>query len=295
MRFIANFVMRGKLQSIGVSLFGALFPMMYWLSCATVSLVILRKGVSDGLLILLWASLPTVVLMFVYEDPRPMLVLLGLLYGNALLAYVLRVTESWEATMAMAILVSGLGTLLFEFGAAGMMSEIVDQYLQFLTRFMQQLGPESSALTVLPSPAEAHELLFGSIAMFFAYFMLINLIVGRWWQSELYNTGGFGVEFKNLRLSPRFSLVLVLALMATYGLDGFVRWIYILTLPMFIAAIGFVHWIVKQKKLTTPWLFSFYLSMTLMFQLLAPVLVTVALIDSWIDLRKRTNTDREVE
>jgi hypothetical protein len=87
----------------------------------------------------------------------------------------------------------------------------------------------------------------------------------------------------------------VLALIASYGLDGFVRWIYILTLPMFIAAIGFVHWIVKQKKGTTPWLVSFYLSMTLMFQLLAPVLVTVALIDSWIDLRKRTNTDREVE
>ncbi|MFT7684679.1 MAG: hypothetical protein ACI9FB_000019 [Candidatus Azotimanducaceae bacterium] len=295
MRFIADFVMRGKLQAIGVSLFGALFPMMYWLSCATVSLVILRKGVRDGLLILLWASLPTVVLIFVYEDPTPMLVLLGLLCGNALLAFSLRATESWEVTMVVAIFVSGFGTLLFEYGAAGMMSLIVDQYLQFLTSFKQQLGAESAALAVLPTLEEAHELLFGSIAMFFAYFMLLILILGRWWQSELFNEGGFGVEFQSLRLSPQFSLALVLGLIASYGLDGFVRWVYILTMPLFIAAIGFVHWIVKQKKLASPWLVTFYLSMVLMFQLVAPVMIMVALMDSWFDLRKRTSSDREVE
>jgi hypothetical protein len=295
MRFIADFVMRGKLQAIGVSLFGALFPMMYWLSCATVSLVILRKGVRDGLLILILASLPTVVLIFVYEDPTPMLVLLGLLCGNALLAFSLRATESWEVTMVVAIFVSGFGTLLFEYGAAGMMSLIVDQYLQFLTSFKQQLGAESSALAVLPTLEEAHELLFGSIAMFFAYFMLLILILGRWWQSELFNEGGFGVEFQSLRLSPQFSLALVLGLIASYGLDGFVRWVYILTMPLFIAAIGFVHWIVKQKKLASPWLVTFYLSMVLMFQLVAPVMIMVALMDSWFDLRKRTSSDREVE
>jgi len=300
MRFIAEFVMRGRLQAIGVCLFGVLVPMMYWLTNAAVSFVILRKGVREGLFTLLWSCLPIVVLMFVYEESTPMVILMGILLGSALLAGVLRQTQSWEATLAVAVLIAGLGTFAFEFGASTLMSEIVDQYLRFLNDFRQQLsgdtiGSGNSALAVLPTSAEAHELLFGSIALCFAYSMVLFLMLGRWWQSELYNQGGFGLEFQNLRLSHGFSVVLIMGLVLTFGLDNLVRWIYLLTMPLFLAAIGFVHWIVKKKKLSSRWLTIFYLMMIFMFQLLAPVLITVALIDSWFDLRKRIKIDREVE
>lgn len=298
MRFIAEFAMRGRLQAIGVCLFGVLFPMMYWLTNATVSLVVLRKGTKDGLLILLWSCLPIIVLMFAYEDPIPMVILMGILLGTTLLASVLRQTQSWEATLAVAVLVAGFGTFVFEFGASTLMSEIVDQYLRFLSDFKQQMagdkvGVQNAVLTV--TPAEAHELLFGSIALFFAYSMVLFLILGRWWQSELYNQGGFGLEFQNLRLSHGFSIALVIGLILTFGLDNLVRWIYLLTMPLFMAAIGFIHWIVNKKKLSSSWLTSFYLMMIFIFQLLAPVLIAVALMDSWFDLRKRIKFDREVE
>ena len=58
MRALADYIMRGRMQATLVVAAAAALPMLFWLSAAAGSLVLLRRGLSDALSILVWALLP---------------------------------------------------------------------------------------------------------------------------------------------------------------------------------------------------------------------------------------------
>lgn len=289
MRALAEFVMRGRTQAIGVCLVGAIFPPIHGLFAAVVSLVVLRKGMTEGGLVLMWAGLPMLAYLAIYQDVTPVYSLLGAFS----LAYILRSTVSWELTLAATVMISIVGALLFEVVAADLINQFVNRYLEYLVEIRAQAGG-SAENVILPTAAQAHDILFGMLALGFAINLLAFLVLARWWQSELYNPGGFGQEFRLIRLSPAFGAVLAVVLLACYGLGEFARWGQLITVPLMMAAIGFVHWAVSEKQLSKNWLVSFYIMLVLMFQLILPVLISLALMDSWFDLRKRFRSDREV-
>ena len=292
MRALAEFVMRGRLQAIGVCLIGASLPPIHWLCTTVVSLVVLRKGLSEGVFVLLWACLPLAIFFYLYGDLTPFIAL----FGTVCLAYILRVTASWEITLAAAVVVAALGSLIFQLTAADLIAQLVDRYLDFLVEVQMQSNKANELATagILPTHQEASNILFGYIVMGFGFSVVAFLILARWWQSLLYNPGGFGKEFQSLRLSPTMGTVLVVSLLLCFGLGEHLRWGRILTLPLLLAGIGFVHWIVAEKELSRSWLYGFYLMMVLMIQLMTPIIAMVALIDSWVDLRKKLRSDREV-
>jgi len=286
MRVVAEYVMRGRYQAIGVSLLSAsLPPPISWLSSAVVSLVILRKGVGEGALALLAGCLPLLVLFFYQADINPLVAL----FGTACLAGVLRTTVSWEVTLAAAVVISIAGSLIFEVTSADLTVRLASEYLNILENI--KASAEPSAGLVLPSPADAQNIVLGLFSVGFALSMMVFLGLARWWQSLLYNPGGFGREFKALRLSPQISGLLVLGLVGALGFGGFFRWANLFALPLLLAAAGFVHWFVAERNLSRSWLVSFYLLVVFMYQLVSPLLATLALLDSWFDLRKRLRLD----
>ena len=101
--------MRGRPQAVGAAVVTTALPLLNWLGTAIVSLVILRKGLSEGMLVLAFAILPLAVASYFVGDPSAIIALVG----TALMAYVLRVTVSWEATLASVVLIAGVGSLLF--------------------------------------------------------------------------------------------------------------------------------------------------------------------------------------
>jgi len=103
MRALAEFIMRGRMQAIFVVAGAAALPMLFWLSAAAGSLVLLRRGLNDALGVLVWAVLPALAWWY-FGDPRTLLVLLGSL-GLALL---LRSQASWVRVMLCSV---GLGLL----------------------------------------------------------------------------------------------------------------------------------------------------------------------------------------
>ena len=58
MRGVAEYVMRGRTQALLVAVITAGIPMFFWVSAAAVGLVTLRRGVRDGLAIMLAALVP---------------------------------------------------------------------------------------------------------------------------------------------------------------------------------------------------------------------------------------------
>ena len=282
MRAVAKFVMRGRPQAIGVALIAASFPPLHWLCSAVVSLVVLRKGMVEGLLILLWASLPMLVITVMYQNPWSLLALLVVVST----AYVLRTSASWEMTLVASVVAAALASLVFE----AVSNDVFVSWIEVI----QKLQVELIASDGMALDAHAlHNMLFGMLAGACAFTSLLFLILARWWQSALYNQGGFGLEFRALRLSPWVAMAMALMIAGLSATDSFSRWYLLLMVPMLMASIGLIHWFVAEKKLAGSWLVSFYLLLILMSQLIMPCLAMLAVVDSWLDLRNRIQPDRK--
>jgi hypothetical protein len=103
--------MRGRAQACGVALLGTFFP---FVSPATIGLVTLRRGSTEGLVILLWAALPSIV-SYYFGQGSGLLTLVSVvsLLMMVVSANVLRVANSWQATMLATMLVAIAVTLGF--------------------------------------------------------------------------------------------------------------------------------------------------------------------------------------
>ena len=273
MRAFAEFVMRSRSHAVGASVAASVLPLVHWIGAAVVALVVLRRGAAEGGFVLLWASLPLVGWYAINNDAMPLMVL----GGTFCLGWVLRETLSWELTLAAAVVLSVLAGLTFQVTSAEALALIVDWYFEAVD-VAQDVTRDQAA-----------QVLIGLFAMGHTVSMLVAIMLARWWQSTLYNPGGFQQEFHGLRLSPAMSAVIVALIVLGFVLDdpAFGRWLPLLTVPLVLSGIGFVHWFVGSRKLSTSWLVGFYIAFLLMVQIVYPLLASIALMDSGLDLRKR--------
>jgi hypothetical protein len=289
MRALAEFVMRSRLHAAAVCVVLGLVPLGHWFSAAIVSLVLLRRGATEGAVLLLVACIPLVGMYMAVGDPGP---LIGLA-GTVCLASILRSSQSWPWTLATVVLVSALGSLVFE----ALLAEDIDTLVEWYLTLITDKGAEA-VVAADPEQARllAQQVIMGLFAMGQAYAMLGFLVLARWWQSVLFNPGGLSAEFYQIRLpvSLAASLVVLLAVCVGLGTPEAMRWIPLLTVPLVMAAIGWVHWLVNAKGLSGHWLGGFYILLIVMYQLVSPLLASLALMDSWFDLRKNFRSDREV-
>jgi len=279
MRALAEFAMRGRNYAIGVAVVSGSLPLLNWLCSAIVGLVILRKGLLEGLLVLLWALIPMGLAVYYFGDPSSVIALIG----TAMLAYVLRVTVSWEVTFALAVVISVVGSLIFEQMGAEVLADIVEFYMGYVAQIAAELQTTDEL-----SYEAAQTFIMGFFAMGQAYSMLLFLILARWLQSQLYNPGGFKKEFHQLRLSPLMSGILIALLLICFVFNEQLgRWIPVLFVPLVMMALSLVHWMMSYRKLTGPWVFGFYILLLLLFQVIYLLLASLALMDSWFNLRAR--------
>lgn len=256
----------------------AILPLMGWLTTVIVALVCLRLGASAGAMVLVWALLPVGVAMYYVGDPSPMIAMVGTFF----MAVLLRQTLSWELVLIAAVFLAAVGAFIFEIGAAAILERFAAFYVEYLAQIDSSL---------VMAPEQAQTILLGFFALGQAFAMVVMLIIARWCQSALYNPEGFGKEFRALRLSPAVSSGLVAAMLVCYLFnEALGRWLPLLTVPLVFAAIGLTHWVVKTKEMSGNWLAGFYISMALLFQLIYPFLASVALMDSWFNIRNRIQT-----
>jgi len=278
MRALAELVMRGRRYAIVASMVGASIPLLNWLSTAIVSLVVLRKGAAEGSIVLLWALLPLGIAVYFVGDPMPVIALVG----TAIMAYILRVTLSWELAIGVAVIASAIGSLVFEYTAADLLVMLVEFYVEF-----------SKQNSIEVSSEVARKAIVGIYAMGQACGMCALLVLARWWQSQLYNPGGFQKEFHQIRMTPWFSTGIVVAMMFSFVFDDQLgRWLPLLTVPLIFSGIALVHWTFGFRKMSVNWVIAFYLLLIILSNLIYPILASLALMDSYLDLRQRIQTKK---
>ncbi|MEB0046440.1 MULTISPECIES: hypothetical protein [unclassified Pseudomonas] len=283
MRALAEFIMRGRVQATLVVAGSAALPLLFWLSAAAGCLVLLRRG-SDALSVLGLGLLSVLVSWHFLKDPTALLVLVG----SCSLALVLRAGYSWSrvllVSMAVGLLCAvSLGTVFSSF-----IESLAQTFENVLPLAMGEVYEKFSAdqkafLTALTVP-----LMIISTAISLQVFSVLCLILGRYWQALLYNPGGFGREFRAIRLpkSVALSLLAVMCVAPFFGLHALIL-LPLCSVPLFFAGLALIHGLVAQKRLAGFWLVGIYVTLLPFMHLLGPLLVVLAIVDSLIDFRGR--------
>jgi hypothetical protein len=280
MRALAQFVMRGPLQAGGVAVVTTAIPLLFWIGAAVVGLVILRLGISQGLNIGLWALLPALGWAWLGQDPTALAVLLQVV----LVASVLRTSLAWERALLSGSFLAVATGLLLPMVYPGLIDSLVQTGVQFYEQYNAEMarnfGDElESVIRQTMNASMAGTYLVTGVGM---------VMLARSWQAGLYNPGGFRQEFHALRLSPAVAVVCV-AVMVGGSLIGLnpmlVGWAG--GLPLLLAALALVHGVVGRKGLSGQWLVAFYLALVFLGPSLMILLLILAFVDSWLDIRGR--------
>ncbi|UQS12692.1 hypothetical protein [Pseudomonas sp. HS6] len=283
MRALAEFIMRGRMQATLVVAGSAALPLLFWLSAAAGCLVLLRRG-SDALSVLGVGVLSALVSWHYLKDPTALIVLVG----TCGLALVLRAGHTWNRALLVSVAVGlliavSLGTVFSSFTET-----LAQTFEQVLPLAMGEVYEKFSADQKAILTALAVPLSIISTAVSLQVFSVLCLILGRYWQALLYNPGGFGREFRAIRLPKgvALSLLAVMCVAPFFGLHALVL-LPLCSVPLFFAGLALVHGLVAQKRLAGFWLVGIYVTLVPFMHLLGPLLVVLAIVDSLIDFRGR--------
>ncbi|ROL82948.1 hypothetical protein BK636_09790 [Pseudomonas chlororaphis] len=285
MRALAEFIMRGRMQATLVVAGCAALPLLYWLGAAAGSLVLLRRGLRDALGVLALGLLPALFWWLYSDDPRALMVLLG----SSGLALVLRASESWNrvllVSIALGLVFAGVLGVAYRPQIEMLSQELVKILPLALGDLYQQLSVEERArLASLIAPV-----LTGLIAALLQVVSVLSLIVGRYWQALLYNPGGFGREFRAIKLPLGLAMLLLACMLLGPNLGPQMAMLTPLcSVPLVFAGLALIHGLVAQGRLARFWLVGLYVTLLLFMQLIYPLLVVLAIVDSLIDFRGRS-------
>ncbi len=280
MRALAEFVMRGRAQAIGVAIAGVVLPFFAWVSAAVVGLVVLRRSGQDAFIVLGWSVLAALAVMLWQGDPGPVAALIG----TAVAAWVLRWVRSWPLALVAIVAAGLLSAVLLNAVGSQFVTELVGMLNEFLAKLRAQVPAEQATFLGAMSAVQVN----GLLGLRSASLMVIALLVARWWQALLYNPGGFREEFHNLRLPVPVVIGLIAAgaLITAVG-DDYKVWAALFALPFVVAGFALVHGIVGIKRWGRGPLVVLYLAWLFVWELVTGALLLLAVMDSWWDFRGR--------
>lgn len=297
MKSLAAFIMRGRSFAAGFAAVAALlfwlFPPFLIISGAAVALVTLRRGAIEGALLLMLAGWGvTSLLWLVLGAPWLMLEVLPAYWLLVwLLALVLRATVSLSWAFGVAALLGLMGVACFYLvvgDPAIWWNSVLDQWRQDMA-VLTSLGQAADQATLdqlLTLLKQWAPFLPGHAVSAALLFVLLALLLGRWWQALLFNPEGFRPEFHQLRLGRPLAL-LTLALFGAAVWSGWPllgNFMLVLGMLYTLQGVALVHAVAFKWLLSPVWLLLFYL---LLIPLLSQWVMVLGLADAWVDLRNR--------
>jgi hypothetical protein len=290
MKFLATYIMRGRLQAMLVASTLAMLSLivapLIILSAGAVALVTLRRGAYEGLLILACASLAAAVLAVLIQVSSPFILFYVLFFWLPiwLIAVVLREGQHISLAVEIAVLIGIVGVVAYYL----LNTDPASMWAQVMPKMMpaNALVDDVKRMIAFISPY-----MTGIAAAGAVFSMLLGLFLGRWWQSILYNPGGFRQEFLSLKTEPRLamiSLAVTGVAMLSSGVVSQIAWntaIIILILYVFIG-IAVLHTVFSRMKIAQYAVAMFYITMFLVPYSLFPIAM-VGFSDTWLDIRKK--------
>jgi hypothetical protein len=243
----------------------------------------LVKGSKEGLLLFLWASLPLVVLQQVGDENMLLTAVSVASLGIMVVAASLHsLYAMWQWTLIATVAVAIICAATFGFLMSADVTELLAVAQQMFESLQaQQADPAIASAITAP-------LVLGLVAMILALGCVMSLLIARWWQSAVYNPGGFQEEFHGFTISSKVAVILLaIFLIGRLIPEGYQLWADLALLPFLIAGIALFHSTVKLFGLGGQWVAFLYVGLIFMGKPVTLVLVGLGLAESLIDLRSR--------
>lgn len=294
MRFLAQYVMRDRLQAILVTavtaLLSPLLPLLAYLSGAAVGLVTLRVGHRQGLLVIAAAALLLSVLS-------------GVMFGNPLLGigfalvlwlpvWVLAANLRRSVDLAQSLKLSGLFGLMLVVGIYLATDNPVTWWKDALQKVLAPAlegAAKEQSMKMSVAIAQTAQVMSGFIGGLMGLSALGCLFIARWWQAMLYNPGGFQSEFHQIRLGGRFALAtavvgLLLMITSSETVPMATDLLVVLVMLFMIQGLAVSHYLVAKAGANTGWLVLLYL-MVILVPHAALTLAVAGIADNRLDFR----------
>jgi hypothetical protein len=300
MKALAGFIVGGRYQAILVASLSGILAFLLppystltnYLGAAAVALVTLRIGATQGLLVLVAATVLTVLFYQVAGEPAAVIAVTVLMLWLPcwLVSVVLRTTTSLAMAMlfaaALAIVVLLLVYLLHGDPAPWWYAQLQQIEALLKESALLQQGPSTEELL-----HELSRLMTGVVIASLELGAVCGVLLARWWQAMLFNPGGLRSEFCNLRFGQYAGIATLGTMIFSRLVEGPAgdlagQIVMILLVPYLFAGLAVAHGLVMQLGRGKGWLVAVYVLLLIVPQ--ATLLVAGGgLLDTWIDFRRR--------
>ena len=281
MRGLAEFIMRGRWQALAVAVLGSGSLLFGWISAAAIALVTLRKGAASGGWLVLWAMLPAAIVAAMSGDMGSVMLLLVAFC----LSVILRETVSLPLALIASVPLAMLGGLALIALNGPFLEDLVATFNQALRQLEQDMTSDQQgelAFTSLAVPQVGALLAIGNTVV-----AVLAVLLGRYWQALLYNPGGFGQEFRALRL-PQGAVVSLVTLGTVLWLQGdeWRVWSAVAVMPLTVVGFALVHAYAAHTDKGVTWLTLMY-TLWIVLDPIKWVWLGFVMADVFVDFRAR--------
>lgn len=298
MRNLASYTLKGPMQAILVAaafaMLSMVMPPLTWvltfISGGAIALVTLRLGYQKGLLVSAGAVAGSALMVSMaggkLQQAAEFAILLWLPVW--LFSGVLRATRSLATSLQVIAAVYAL--------VVAVVFAVMDDPAQYWHGLLQRIRPGLMKASGITDAETIDQLLHfmasvmtGTTVATVCVVLVISLLVGRGWQAVLYHPGGLRDEFNQMRLgrvAGMVVLVLFAAALVTRNLLLLNMGIVLATVLVFYG-LAVVHGLMAGRTSLNFWLVGLYVLLFVMWQIVLPVLIILALTDSWANYRER--------
>lgn len=285
----------GVLVAVFLGIFGILIA----------TLVTLVKGVVEGAIFALAATLPYLISVYVPVNNAVVTpsVMLWIGVGVAVLsnvltwvfAVMLRRHTGFSLIIQIAALLGVLAISVIHLVYPGI-ADWWGSQLQFLQAFYAQA---STAMKTTAAPGHevgmeainvAKQFATGVIVAAILCNALLQLIVARWWQAILFKPGSLRRELHGIRLSQLAGVLFFISLVLSYLGNSVILDIMPVLYMLFGAAgLSLIHYLFGLMHSPTVWfwLSVFYLTLIFSWPFSVVLVAMLGWLDIWLDVRKR--------
>lgn len=300
-----HYLLGHRLRAVLLTFVFTFIPVIGVLGILYAALVTLRKGIAEGLIVTVAATLPYVIIfMLTGHEPDMLPIALWTAVGVAVMSNILTWVfagllyrqMTWsdilQVAALMGVLVISVVHLVYP--------DIADWWGVQLTSYYKQAASAVSGVlsnnvsvpsdTQLESIKVTKNYASGLIVAAVLLNAILQVIVARWWEAVVFMPGLLRRELHNIRLSVLAGALFMLSLVFSYMGNSVVLDIMPILYILFAGAgLSVIHYFFALMVSPTRlfWISLLYVILLLALPTSMIILAMAALLDIWLDLRRR--------
>lgn len=302
---LTNYLLEHRARAVFLTFMFTFIPVLGVFGIIYAALVTLRKGVAEGAVMTVAATLPYIFsFMLATHDPSASPMVLWTAVSVAVISNVLTWVfavllyrqMSWSNILQVAALMGVLAISVIHLAYP----DVAEWWSNQLTSYYSQAASVMSGVlnngTKVPSDAQLESITItkyyasGMIATAVLLNAVLQLVLARWWEAIMFAPGLVRKELHHIRLSPLAGVLFLLSLVFSYlGNSVVLDMMPILCMLFAGAGLSVFHYFIGMIVSPTRWFWIALLYVLLIVAMPSSMFVVamVGVLDIWLDLRKK--------